>query len=62
MNLRGFLAELRHRGVYKTAAYYAAIAWLLLEVLSVVFQNFGAPAWVFKVITTLFLLGFPVAC
>src|SRR5210317_133430 len=62
MNLRGFLAELRHRGVYKTAAYYAAIAWLLLEILSVVFQNFGAPAWVFKVITTLFLLGFPVAC
>ena len=62
MNLRGFLAELRHRGVYKTAAFYAAIAWLLLEVLSVVFQNFGAPAWVFKVITTLFLLGFPVAC
>jgi len=62
MGLRGFLAELRRRGVYKTAAVYAAIAWLLLEVLSVVFQNFGAPAWVFKVITTVFLLGFPVAC
>ena len=62
MGLRGFLAELKRRGVYKTAGFYAAIAWLLLEVLSVVFQNFGAPAWVFKVITTLFLLGFPVAC
>ena len=62
MSLRSFLAELKRRGVYKTAAVYAAIAWLLLEVLSVVFQNFGAPAWVFKVITTLFLLGFPVAC
>ena len=44
MGLRGFLAELRRRGVYKTAGVYAAIAWLLLEVLSVVFQNFGAPA------------------
>ena len=62
MGLRGFLAELRWRGVYKTAGVYAAIAWLLLEVLSVVFQNFGAPAWVFKVITTVLLLGFPVAC
>ena len=62
MSLRGFLAELRRRRVYRTAAVYAAIAWLLLEVLSVVFQNFGAPAWVFKVITTVLLLGFPVAC
>jgi TolB-like protein len=62
MGLRGFLAELKRRGVYKTAGFYAAIAWLLLEVLSVVFQNFGAPAWVFKVITTVFLFGFPVAC
>ena len=62
MSLRGFLAELRRRRVYKTAAVYAAIAWLSLEILSVVFQNFGAPAWVFKVITTLFLLGLPVAC
>lgn len=61
MGLRNFLAELRHRGVFKTVAVYAAIAWLLLEVLSVVFQNFGAPAWVFKVMTTVFLLGFPVA-
>ena len=48
MGLTGFLAGLRRRGVYKTAAVYAAIAWLLLEVLSVVFQNFGAPAWVSK--------------
>jgi TolB-like protein len=62
MGLAGFLAEFRRRGVYKTAAVYAAIAWVLLEVLSVVFQNFEAPAWVFKVITTVFLLGFPVAC
>ena len=62
MGLRGFLAEIKRRGVYKTAGFYAAIAWLLLEVLSVVFQNFGAPAWVFKVITSVFLLGFPVAC
>ena len=44
MSLRGFLAELRRRRVYKTAAVYAAIAWLSLEILSVVFQNFGAPA------------------
>jgi tetratricopeptide (TPR) repeat protein len=52
MGLRGFLSELRRRGIYQTGAVYAAIAWVLLEVLSVIFQNFGAPTWVFKVIIT----------
>jgi len=62
MSLRGFLAELRDRGVFKAGAAYAAIGWVALEVLSVVFENLGAPGWVLKVITTLILIGFPVAC
>jgi len=62
MSLRTILAELRQRGVLKVAAAYAAIGWVLLEVLSVLFQNFGAPDWVLKVTTTLILVGFPVAC
>jgi TolB-like protein len=62
MSLRTILTELRHRGVLKVAAAYAAIGWVLLEVLSVLFANFGAPDWVLKVTTTLILVGFPVAC
>ena len=62
MSLRGFLDELLRRGVLKAAAAYGAVAWLLLEALSLVFQNLAAPDWVFKVITVLFLAGFPVAC
>jgi TolB-like protein/Flp pilus assembly protein TadD len=62
VSLRTILAELRHRGVFKVAAAYAAIGWVLLEVLSVLFQNFGAPDWIVKVATTLILAGFPVAC
>jgi len=62
MSLRGFLDELVRRGVLKAAVAYGAVAWLLLEVLSLVFQNFDAPGWVLKVITALFLAGFPVAC
>lgn len=62
MSLRTILAELQHRGVFKVAAAYAAIGWVLLEVLSVLFQNFGAPDWIVKVATTLILAGFPVAC
>jgi len=46
MSLRTILTELRHRGVLKVAATYAAIGWVLLEVLSVLFENFDAPDWV----------------
>jgi TolB-like protein len=62
MSLRGVLAELRHRGVLKVAAAYAAIGWVALQGLSLLFQSFDAPGWVIKVVTTLVILGFPVAC
>jgi len=62
MSLKEFLSELRRRGVLKTAAAYLAIGWVALEGLSLLFQNFDAPGWVIKVVTTLIILGFPVAC
>jgi len=62
MSLRTFLAELRRRGVIKVAAAYAVIGWVALQVLSLLFDNFGAPGWVLKVTTTFVLIGFPVAC
>jgi len=62
MSLKEFLSELRRRGVLKTAAAYLAIGWVALEGLSLLFQNFDAPGWVIKVVTTLVILGFPVAC
>jgi len=62
MGLRTILAELRRRGVLKAAAAYAVIGWLALQVLSLLFDNFDAPVWVIKVVTTLVILGFPVAC
>ena len=62
MNLRGFLAELRHRGVFKVAAAYVASAVVLLEVGTHLFHNFEAPHWVLKVFTSVLILGLPVAC
>lgn len=62
MSFRTILMELRHRGVLKVAAAYAAIGWVLIEVLSLLFENFDAPDWVLKVTTTFILVGFPVAC
>jgi len=56
------LAELRDRGVLKVAVAYTATVAVLLEVLTQLFQNFEAPNWVLKVLTTLLIVGFPIAC
>ncbi len=62
MGLREFLKELHHRNVFKVAVAYTAAAVVLLEVLTHLFHNFEAPHWVLKVITTLLIVGLPVAC
>lgn len=53
--------ELRRRKVFRVAAAYAVVAWLLLQIADVLLENFGAPDWVFKSFTVLLVLGFPLA-
>ena len=54
-------AELRRRNVVKVAVAYAIVGWLLVEVASVLFETFEAPAWVMKVFATVIIMGFPLA-
>ncbi len=54
------IAELKRRNVFRVGVAYAIVAWLLVEVASVVLPTFGAPEWVMKVVTFLVLLGFPL--
>jgi hypothetical protein len=56
-----FLSELKRRNVYKIAAAYAVIAWLLIQVAATVLPAFEAPAWVLKFTIVLVALGFPIA-
>jgi TolB-like protein len=56
-----FIAELKRRNVFRVGVAYGIVAWLLVEVASVVLPTFGAPEWVMKVVTFLVLLGFPPA-
>ena len=56
-----FIAELKRRKVFRIGAAYGIVAWLLVEVASVVLPTFGAPDWVMKVFTFLVILGFPLA-
>jgi TolB-like protein/Tfp pilus assembly protein PilF len=55
------IAELKRRNVFRVGVAYAIVAWLLVEVASVVLPTFGAPDWVLKALTFLVILGFPLA-
>ncbi len=59
--MQKFLAELKRRNVYKVAVAYAVVAWLLIQLASILFPTFEAPAWVMKVFIAAVALGFPLA-
>lgn len=61
MNTGDFFNELKRRNVYRVAAAYAVVAWLVIQVVTVIFPAFNAPPWVLKVIICLIGLGFPIA-
>ena len=52
------LDELKRRKVFRVAAVYAVVAWVLIQVADVVLPTFGAPEWVSQTIIFLFTLGF----
>jgi TolB-like protein len=59
--MTSFFTELKRRNVYKVAIAYAAVAWLLIQLASILFPTFGAPPWVMQVFVVLVALGFPFA-
>jgi TolB-like protein len=61
MNVPRFFAELKRRNVYKVAVAYAVVAWLLIQLASILFPTFEAPPWVIKVFIAVVALGFPLA-
>jgi serine/threonine-protein kinase len=56
-----FFAELKRRNVYKVAAAYAVVGWLVIQVSSTVLPTFHAPEWVVQTLVVLVGLGFPIA-
>jgi TolB-like protein len=55
------IQRMRERGVVRVAASYAVIAWLLLQIASVVFEPLGVPRWVLTALILAAAAGFPVA-
>src|SRR6476620_5577180 len=56
-----FFTELRRRNVYRAAAFYAASAWLLVQIATQVFPLFHVPEKMLRGIVVALVLGFPFA-
>ena len=57
----GFWSELKRRNVFRVGIAYCAAGWVVIQIAAVLFPLFGAPAWILKVVTTLVILGLPLA-
>ena len=56
------IAELKRRNVFRVAAVYIAIGWLLIQLADILFDVFNSPEWVMQSFTALVALGFPFVC
>ena len=61
MNLTNLFAELKRRSVYKVAAAYAVVGWLLIQIAAATFPFLQIPGWATRLVIVLVLLGFPIA-
>lgn len=53
--------ELKRRKVFKVGLAYLFIAWLVAQILQLVFEGFGTPDWAIKTVLVLLAAGFPFA-
>ena len=55
------IKELQRRNVFRVAAAYVVVAWLLIQVGATLEPAMHLPDWVDSVLAFFLLLGFPVA-
>jgi adenylate cyclase len=55
------IAELKRRNVFRVGVAYAIVAWLLIEVASVVLPALHLPDWALTFLIIVILAGFPLA-
>jgi TolB-like protein/Tfp pilus assembly protein PilF len=55
------IAELKRRNVFRVGAAYAIVAWLLVEMASVVLPALRLPEWTLTLLVFLVIAGFPLA-
>jgi len=61
MNPKDFFGELRRRNIFKVAAAYAVVSWLIIQIATATFPFLEIPRWCVRLVIVLLALGFPVA-
>ena len=57
--MSGLFQELKRRNVFRVAIAYVAVAWLILQVADIVFDNIMAPTWLMQALMFFLAIGFP---
>jgi len=60
-SLTNFIAELRRRRVFRVAAFYGGIAFVIIQIIDGTFEVMGIPAWVSRLVIVLLVMGFPLS-
>ena len=55
-----FFTELKRRNVFRVGIAYAVAAWVLLQVVDLVFEYITAPAWIMQVLMLALAIGLPL--
>ncbi len=56
-----FIHEVQRRNVLRFGLVYILVAWVLIQLGSLVFTMVGLPPWTIRFVTALLILGFPAA-
>jgi TolB-like protein/Flp pilus assembly protein TadD len=59
--LYGFFCELRRRKVWRVAAGYSVVGWLIIQFATTVLPVLTLPPWTARLVVVLVLAGFPIA-
>ena len=56
-----FIQELTRRNVFRVAAIYVIVSWLLMQIGDVMFPALRLPEWTTTMLVAFLLLGLPIA-
>jgi TolB-like protein/tetratricopeptide (TPR) repeat protein len=59
--IHSFIQDLRRRNVFRTAAVYAVVAFVVAQAADLLMPGLLLPEWTYRLVVFLLVLGFPVA-
>lgn len=54
-------AELKRRNIFRVGLLYIVLAWLIIEVCSLLVHFSALPGWIYRFIFAILVIGFPLA-